>query len=72
MRLDSAKRICVEVYDVLGRRVRRLADGMLGAGIHEVVWDVRDGHGTMVAAGTYFYRVTAGDRTETGKIVVVR
>ncbi|MBK7367793.1 MAG: metallophosphoesterase [Candidatus Eisenbacteria bacterium] len=43
----------LRVYDVLGRRVRTLADGARAAGTHTTAWDGRDGRGTRVPAGAY-------------------
>lgn len=42
------------VTDVLGRAVRRLADGWFAAGRRDVAWDGRDDSGTRVPAGVYF------------------
>lgn len=41
------------VYDVLGRRVRTLAEGSRAAGAHTTAWDGRDGRGARVPAGAY-------------------
>ncbi len=54
----DAAQVSLRVYDVLGRRVRRLWEGSLGAGGHRFVWDGRDEAGKAVAAGVYVYQVT--------------
>ncbi len=54
----DAAQVSLRVYDVLGRRVRRLWEGPLGAGGHRFVWDGRDEAGKAVAAGVYVYQVT--------------
>jgi hypothetical protein len=52
----------VTVHDLSGRRVAVLADAVLPAGDHEVVWD-GSGVGGVAAAGTYLLSVeTAGGR----------
>jgi hypothetical protein len=56
----------IELYDVLGRRVRVLLDERKKAGEHQVRCSVRD-----LASGVYFYRVEAKDFKDTGKMVVV-
>ena len=48
------------VYDLLGRRVRTLVDGMQPAGRHYVRWDGRNAGGQPVASGAYFYRIEVG------------
>ena len=63
--------VALSVYDVQGRRVRRLAHGIHEAGIHEVAWTGRDEHGGRVRAGVYFCRlVTAGARFERRMVVL--
>jgi hypothetical protein len=60
------------VYNVAGQSVRRLATGVTPAGRHTVKWDGRDGTGQRVAAGVYFYRLVADDRTMTRKMTVMK
>jgi hypothetical protein len=59
--------VTLEVYDVLGRRVAQLVDGRKRAGQHSIEFDA-----TRLPSGTYFYRMRAGDFTETRRMVVVR
>ncbi len=51
----------VEIFDVSGRRVRRLLSGTLGAGRYHVRWDGTDAAGRRVSSGVYFCRLTAGE-----------
>jgi flagellar hook assembly protein FlgD len=62
----------LSVYDVTGRRVRRLVTGPQPAGFHVVVWDGTDQSGRRVAAGTYFYRLRAGDFEQSHRLVRLR
>ncbi len=71
--LPSALNVRLEIYDVAGRRVRTLVDGLVReAGSHEVVWDGRDDRGIHVSSGVFFYRIEAADFRETRKLVLVR
>ena len=63
----DAARVSLMVYDVLGRRVRQVWDGPLGAGSHRFVWDGRDEAGRAVAAGVYVYQVAVDGRVEAKK-----
>jgi hypothetical protein len=56
---DAAVRL--EVFDILGRRVRTLLSGHQRAGYKRIVWDGRDGAGRPVASGIYFYRLATDD-----------
>ena len=64
--------VSLEMYDVAGRLVRRVADGSLEAGPHEIPWDGRDGAGVDVPSGIYFCRLNAGEHEATSKVTVLR
>ena len=70
--LARGARIRADVYDVRGRRVASLLDGVRPAGPGEVRWSGRDGNGRAVAAGVYFVRVTAAGETHARRVVLVR
>lgn len=76
--LARASAVRLIVYDVSGRAIRTLLDGVLAAGSHEVAWDGADASGARVSAGVYFCRMEArpeGDgaiRTFERKLTVVR
>lgn len=59
--------VTLRVYDVLGRRVATLVDRHQSAGRYETTLD-----SAQLASGTYFYRLSAGDRTATRRMVVAR
>ena len=60
------------VYDVAGRLVRVLIDGVKEAGPYDVTWDGRNMDGSAVASGVYFYRLETGEFAETKKMVLLR
>jgi hypothetical protein len=70
--LSSEQEVTVEVYNVLGQRVRTLVDGREKAGLHAITWRGENRYGTPVGSGVYFYRIEAEDFTETRKMVMVR
>jgi hypothetical protein len=65
--LPSRGEVRLDVYDVSGRRVGRLAEGSYGAGRHRVRWDARG-----IPSGLYLCRLEAGGRAVTRKIVRLR
>jgi hypothetical protein len=67
--LGTDQRVEVDVYGIDGRRVRRLADAVLGAGTHDLVWDGTDDRGRSVASGQYVV-VAAGER-DTGRLKII-
>ena len=62
----------VAVYDIAGRRVRRLGGGTAGAGPARLTWDGRDDAGRSLPAGVYFVRVRSGMTTSTARMALVR
>jgi endonuclease I len=69
--LDRRERVTLEVYDVRGRRVRTLIDGVLEPGSHHVRWNGRDDAGAVLDAGLYFGRAVAGADRGTARLVFV-
>lgn len=59
--------VTLAVYDVLGRRVAVLEEGVRSAGWHHVVWNA-----TPVANGVYFCQLRAGGATQIRPVLVVR
>ena len=70
--LPERARVTLTVYDVQGRLVRTLVDEMAGEGYQERIWDGKDASGNPVGSGVYFYRLTAGDKTLTKKMVLLK
>jgi hypothetical protein len=62
----------VELYSTTGRLVREFQETSGQTGWHAVTWDGRDRSGKPLPAGVYFYRVTTGARTATGRLVFIR
>jgi hypothetical protein len=59
--LPRHEQTTIAVYDLAGRLVARLVDGVLPPGRHQVTWTGRDASGRPVASGIYFVRMQAGD-----------
>ncbi|PWB75325.1 hypothetical protein C3F09_02890 [candidate division GN15 bacterium] len=70
--LPKSGRTTLEVFDLLGRRVTTLVDGPLSSGVHQVAWLGTNARGESVAAGVYFYRLTAGTQSETRKMLLLK
>ena len=60
--LDRPAGIVLAVYDVRGRLIRSLAQGMVEAGPHEVRWDGRTAQGEAAAPGVYLGRLLVDGR----------
>lgn len=62
----------LEVYNILGQKVKTLVDERLTAGLKEVEWDGKDTRGSEVASGIYFYRIKADDFSDVKKMVMLK
>jgi len=70
--LPSTGHVVLDILDASGRRVRRLASGSHEAGVHRMIWDGTDDGGRPVASGTYFARLSAGGRSESRRLNLIR
>jgi flagellar hook assembly protein FlgD len=52
--------------------VRTLVQQDQGAGYYEAKWDGKNNQGENVAAGTYIYRLQAGDFIKSNKMLLLR
>ncbi len=55
--LPEASNVRIEVFNVLGERVRTLTNSRYNTGNYSVVWDGLNEAGTLVPSGVYFYRM---------------
>lgn len=70
--LPSALEVRLEIYDILGRRVRVLADQRFEAGEHTIIWDGANQSGAEAPSGVYFYRLLGKGIDEARKMVLLR
>ncbi len=70
--LKEQVNITLNVFNVSGALVSTLANGKYPPGNHEVSWNGTGNRGARVSSGIYFYRLTAGEYTETKKMVLLR
>ena len=64
--------ITITLFDLMGRRVKRLAHMEHEVGRHEVVWDGTDDDGLPMASGVYYYRLSNGECRHTRKLTLLR
>ncbi len=59
--------VTLKVYDMIGSEVKTLVEGNHKAGIYNIYFD-----GSELSSGVYFYRLTAGNFTETRKMILIK
>jgi hypothetical protein len=65
--LATDSHVSLKLYDVLGREVMTLVDGDETAGRYQVTLNASE-----LSSGVYFYRLTAGDFTDTRRLVLLK
>ncbi|MEW6684709.1 MAG: T9SS type A sorting domain-containing protein [Candidatus Edwardsbacteria bacterium] len=65
-------RVTLRLYNVTGQLVRTLVDERCSGGFYTRRWDGTDESGKRVASGVYFYRLQAGNFTNTKKMILIR
>ena len=70
--LPIESRVQLDIYDLMGRKMKTLNNGIESAGRNTVVWYATDNHGISVSAGVYIYRFHAGDRVFTRKMILMK
>ncbi|REL38127.1 T9SS C-terminal target domain-containing protein [Rhodohalobacter sp. SW132] len=66
-RLTEAGNITLKVFDMTGREVATLTNGIQTAGDHRISFDA-----TNLSSGIYIYRLQAGDRVLTRKMTLIK
>ncbi len=62
----------IEVFDMLGRKIRTMADYMHAAGSYTAAWDGRDDHAAAVPAGIYIVRIQTDQFMQSRKMILIR
>jgi hypothetical protein len=70
--LPSGGHAALDVYNILGRKVITLFDGLATAGENQVVWEGVDAGGSPVASGIYFYKLKTSAFEQTRKMVLMK
>ena len=64
--------INLSIFDIGGRLVKSLFDGVLPAGSFNVTWDGKDESGAVVASGMYFYTISNSQRSVSKRMIMIK
>jgi hypothetical protein len=70
--VDTRGRVSVDVFDIRGRRVKRIASRVESSGAHSLVWQGDDQNAKRVASGVYFVRLVTPDDVAIQRVALVR
>jgi len=72
VRLPGRTHAAVRIYDLLGRRIATLSEGVQEPGAHPQQWDGIDEAGRHVASGAYFVRLETTETTISRRLLLLR
>ncbi len=70
--IPQPEHVTITVYDILGRQVNKLINGLYKAGSHQVHWNGKNERGQSVASGLYIYRIKAGNFMQSKKMLLLK
>lgn len=70
--LPQQSHVTIEIYNVLGQKVRTLVDREESAGTYTITWDGTATTGRPAATGVYLYRFQADKHVETKKMLLIK
>ncbi len=65
-------RLKLEIFNVLGKRIRLLSDQTFERGVYRRLWDGRDDTGRDVPSGVYFYSTSINGEKQVKKCLLVK
>lgn len=64
--------VTVKVHDMLGQEVTTLFSENVSAGVHTLNWNGKDSYGNDVSSGSYICKLTAGDFSQSVKMILMK
>jgi agmatine/peptidylarginine deiminase len=64
--------IQIEIYNMLGQKIRTLLNDQKEPGEYKILWDGRNDSEMTVSSGVYLYRMVAGDFVQTRKMILMK
>jgi beta-lactamase regulating signal transducer with metallopeptidase domain len=70
--LQESGKVSLEIYNVLGQKIRQLVSETMQPGRHSVRWDGRTDDGRTVSSGNYIMRLNMGKFTVTKNMTMIK
>jgi len=71
-KLPVSNTVKIEVFNIVGQKVRTLISGHKTAGTYQLTWDAKNDLGHKVSTGMYFFRMQASHFVATKKVVLMK
>lgn len=70
--LPHRGQVQIDIFNLLGFRIRTVLDQTIDAGRHQISWDGRDNDGKIVPSGLYFYRMKSDQYSSVRKMILLK
>ncbi len=70
--LPEKSHVSIEIYDILGKRIKVLVSESQNMGHHSKIWDGTNEHGEIVSGGVYIYVLNAGSYYDSKKMIYMK
>ena len=70
--LQEKTKVTIEVFNMVGQKIKTILNQEQNSGYHSVIWDCRDEAGKQLGSGVYLYRLKAGNYAKTRKMLVMK
>ena len=70
--LPLADHVRIDIYNILGKKVRTLVNDYVPAGRQQVLWDSKDDFGRQAASGMYLYRISGERYHDTKRMILLK
>ncbi len=70
--MPEVSQVRIDIYNILGQKVKTLVDQKQSAGHTRVVWDGKNQNGDALSSGTYFYRIQTERFVQIKKMLLLK
>ena len=70
--IPKQERVVLEIYSILGERIKTLVDEIKNPGFYELSWNGVNDNNNIVSSGVYIYRIVAGDFVVSKKMMLMK
>ncbi len=70
--LPKSSQVRLEIYNVLGEKVKTLFNGKKEAGVYEMIWDGKNKDGMTMPSGVYMYVFASEEHREVKKMILAK
>ena len=70
--IPVSNQVKIEIYNVMGQKIRTLVDKHMSVGTHNIIWDARNDAGLKAPTGIYFVRMQSSHFSSTQKVTLIK